>query len=50
MQASGLPGVPGIFTDEQKAGWRRVVDAVHEEGGIFLMQRLFYHIVLPTLD
>ncbi|KAF8170389.1 hypothetical protein BJ912DRAFT_997481 [Pholiota molesta] len=38
IQASGLPGVPGIFTDEQKAGWKRVVEAVHEKGGIFLMQ------------
>src|SRR5215831_2451400 len=25
----GNPGVPGIYTEEQVAGWRRVVDAVH---------------------
>ena len=34
-----MPGVPGIFTDEQKAGWKRVVDAVHSKGSVFVMQR-----------
>ncbi|KAF8972559.1 hypothetical protein BDZ97DRAFT_1781622 [Flammula alnicola] len=38
IQASGMPGVPGIFTDEQKAGWMKVVDAVHAQGGVFIMQ------------
>ena len=32
-QANGMPGVCGIFTPEQAAGWKRVVDAVHEKGG-----------------
>lgn len=32
-------GVPGIFTDEQKAGWKKVVDAVHAKGGVIVMQR-----------
>lgn len=28
-----MPGVPGLFTPQQTAGWKRVVDAVHEKGG-----------------
>lgn len=32
------PGQPGIVTAEQIAGWRRVTDAVHGEGGIIVMQ------------
>lgn len=28
-----MPGVCGIFTPEQAAGWKMVVDAVHEKGG-----------------
>ncbi|KAF9482416.1 FMN-linked oxidoreductase [Pholiota conissans] len=38
LQSSGLPGVPGIFTDEQVVGWKKVVDAVHAKGGVFVMQ------------
>src|SRR6202163_1115746 len=34
----GNPGVPGIYTDAQIKGWRAVVDAVHEEGGLSLLQ------------
>jgi N-ethylmaleimide reductase len=34
----GNPGVPGIWTDEQVAGWRQVVDAVHAKGGIIFLQ------------
>jgi 2,4-dienoyl-CoA reductase-like NADH-dependent reductase (Old Yellow Enzyme family) len=30
--------VPRFETDEQLAGWRRVVDAVHEQGGAFAPQ------------
>jgi N-ethylmaleimide reductase len=29
----GWPNTPGIYTDEQVAGWRRVTDAVHAAGG-----------------
>lgn len=29
---------PGIYSQEQIAGWRRVADAVHAEGGIIVMQ------------
>jgi N-ethylmaleimide reductase len=34
----GNPGVPGIYTDTQVAGWRKVVDAVHAKGGIIFLQ------------
>ncbi|MEP2715340.1 NADH:flavin oxidoreductase [Pseudophaeobacter sp.] len=31
--ASGYPNVPAFFGEEALAGWRKVVDAVHEAGG-----------------
>ncbi|RIX27815.1 alkene reductase [Amnibacterium setariae] len=34
----GYFGQPGIVTDAQEAGWRRVADAVHAEGGTIAMQ------------
>jgi N-ethylmaleimide reductase len=34
----GSPGVPGIYSEQQIAGWREVVDAVHAEGGIIFLQ------------
>jgi N-ethylmaleimide reductase len=34
----GNPGVPGIYSEEQIAGWREVVDAVHAKGGIIFLQ------------
>jgi N-ethylmaleimide reductase len=34
----GNPGVPGIYSDAQTAGWREVVDAVHAKGGIIFLQ------------
>jgi N-ethylmaleimide reductase len=34
----GNPGVPGIYTETQIAGWREVVDAVHAKGGIIFLQ------------
>jgi N-ethylmaleimide reductase len=36
--AFGSPGVPGIYTQDQIAGWRKVVDAVHARGGIIFLQ------------
>jgi 2,4-dienoyl-CoA reductase-like NADH-dependent reductase (Old Yellow Enzyme family) len=36
--SQGYVGEPGIATDEQAAGWRRVFDAVHEEGGRIVLQ------------
>lgn len=32
------PRTPGIYTDEQIAGWRRVVEAVHAKGGRIVLQ------------
>ncbi|MHB1225804.1 MAG: alkene reductase [Gemmatimonadaceae bacterium] len=37
-QARGYPNTPGIFTDEQAAGWSRIVDAVHGAGGRIFAQ------------
>jgi N-ethylmaleimide reductase len=34
----GSPGVPGIYTEQQIAGWREVVDAVHAKGGVIVLQ------------
>lgn len=34
----GYPRTPGIFTDAHVAGWRRVADAVHANGGRIFMQ------------
>jgi len=37
-QGNGGYGSPGIETDDQVAGWRKVVDAVHEKGATILLQ------------
>ena len=34
----GYPNTPGIWSHEQVEGWRKVTDAVHEEGGTILLQ------------
>ena len=34
----GSPGVPGIYTEQQVVGWRKVVDAVHAKGGVIFLQ------------
>ncbi|MFM0204056.1 alkene reductase [Paraburkholderia fungorum] len=36
--AVGYFGAPGIFTNEQVAGWKRVVDAVHAKGARIFLQ------------
>jgi N-ethylmaleimide reductase len=36
--SKAYPGQPGIFTQDQIAGWHRVTDAVHAEGGLIVMQ------------
>lgn len=36
--AHGYPGLPGIYTDAQIAGWKKVVDAVHAKGGKIVSQ------------
>lgn len=37
-ESQAFVGQPGIVTDEQAAGWRRVADAVHARGGRIVMQ------------
>ncbi len=37
-QALGWVDSPGIYSDEQTAGWRDVVDAIHREDGTVFMQ------------
>src|ERR1700733_16328395 len=34
----GNPGVPGIYSETQIEGWRKVVDAVHAKGGLIFLQ------------
>ncbi len=34
----GYPDTPGIWSDEQVAGWRRITDAVHDAGGRIVLQ------------
>lgn len=36
--ANAYADAPGIFTHEQQAGWKRVVDAVHGRGGQIVLQ------------
>lgn len=38
INGMGYVRMPGIFTDAQVIGWRRVTDAVHERGGKIFMQ------------
>ncbi|NNJ27268.1 alkene reductase [Alienimonas chondri] len=38
QEGRGYPGVPGIFTAEQIAGWKKVTSAVHESGGTIVCQ------------
>src|SRR5882724_4115857 len=34
----GSPGVPGIYSEQQIEGWRKIVDAVHARGGVIFLQ------------
>jgi 2,4-dienoyl-CoA reductase-like NADH-dependent reductase (Old Yellow Enzyme family) len=34
----GYPDTPGIWSDEQVAGWKRITEAVHAAGGTMLLQ------------
>lgn len=34
----GYPNTPGIWSDEQVAGWKQVTDRVHDEGGRIFLQ------------
>lgn len=49
-QGQGYFAAPGIYTDEQEAGWTDVVKAVHEKGGRIALQlwhvgRVSHHLV-----
>ncbi len=37
-QGKGYVGTPGIYSDEQEAGWRQITDAVHKAGGKMVAQ------------
>jgi len=37
-QGVGYPATPGIHSVEQVAGWKKVTDAVHKEGGKIILQ------------
>lgn len=37
----GYPDTPGIHSAEQVAGWKKITDAVHQQGGKIVMQ--FWH-------
>jgi 2,4-dienoyl-CoA reductase-like NADH-dependent reductase (Old Yellow Enzyme family) len=34
----GYPNTPGIWSEAQVAGWKKITDAVHAEGGTILLQ------------
>src|ERR1700733_10587089 len=36
--ARGYRGAPGIYSDEQVAGWKRITDTVHAKGGSMFVQ------------
>jgi N-ethylmaleimide reductase len=36
--AHGYPALPGIYTDAQVQGWKKVTDAVHANGGKIVLQ------------
>lgn len=37
-QGQGYPATPGIYTEEQIAGWKLVTEAVHRKGGKIFLQ------------
>ncbi|CAI7612360.1 unnamed protein product [Penicillium manginii] len=45
--AAGYPGVPGIFTKSQIAGWKKVTDAVHAKGAYIYCQ--LWHVGRATV-
>ena len=38
LKGYGYAGAPGIYSDAQIPGWRRITDAVHAKGGKIVMQ------------
>lgn len=37
-QGVGYPDTPGIWSDDQVAGWKKITDAVHAAGGTIVLQ------------
>jgi len=37
-EANGYLNTPGLFTDAQVEGWKKVTQAVHEKGGLIIAQ------------
>ena len=37
-QGQGWYGAPGIYSEEQRTGWERITDAVHNAGGLIFVQ------------
>lgn len=33
-----MPGVPGLFIEEQKPGWKKIAEAIHAKGGYAYLQ------------
>lgn len=53
VMAHGYPALPGIYTDAQIAGWKKVTDAVHAKGGKIVIQlwhvgRISHPTLLPN--
>lgn len=51
--AHGYPALPGIYTDAQVAGWKKITDAVHAKGGKIVIQlwhvgRISHPSLLPS--
>ncbi|KAJ5313010.1 hypothetical protein PENANT_c018G04447 [Penicillium antarcticum] len=46
--AAGYPGVPGIFTPSQIAGWKKVTNAVHAKGAFIYCQ--LWHVGRATVS
>jgi NADH:flavin oxidoreductase / NADH oxidase family len=38
LRARGWYGAPGMYSDQQVAGWKKIVDAVHAKGGKMFSQ------------
>ncbi|MBS1154670.1 MAG: alkene reductase [Proteobacteria bacterium] len=50
QQGQGYAWTPGIYTDDQEKGWKKVVDAVHTRGGKIALQlwhvgRISHHLL-----
>jgi N-ethylmaleimide reductase len=47
-QAQGYQDTPGIYTQAQIDGWRKVTDAVHAKGGRIFVQ--LWHVRISHVD